>query len=240
MTTPNTPEHGAEHVQRPRRTGLWIGIVVAILVVAGLIIAAVAGAFSGGNNAASVSPRPSVSASASPSATPSAEPSVVPSPSAPTRVSVPTDCRAGFSAGLQKKFAESSQETPLNDPNTSGGGTSDAQLIALIETLHPSLECRWGGPGDSGASTTFSAVDDAQAAIVNARMKANGAECTQAQGGTLCIMPLWTSEENPWAGEGAGILESSFIRDGLWVSTRQINFMKDDYLQDSITTVFGS
>ncbi|MFZ4843840.1 hypothetical protein [Mycetocola saprophilus] len=247
MSTPegsNVPEQAPAAASlitaKKSRTGLWIGIGIAVLVVIAIVIAAVSGAFGGANTATSASPTAEVSASASSSASPtgSASPSVT--PTEPVRVAVPADCTAAFSSELQQKFAASGEGIPLNDPDTAGGGTEDAELATLLDRLRPNLECRWGTPGDSGASTSFAAVNETQAGIVNANMKARGAECTEAQGGTLCIIPLATDEENPWGGEGAGIRESSFIREGLWISAKQINFMGNEYLQDSISTVFGS
>lgn len=236
MTTPTGPNTPAEPSTPPRRTGLWVGIAIAILVVVGVIIAAVSGAFSGSPAASpSATPEASVSASTEPSAT--AEPSPSPSVSVPVAATVPTDCRAAFTRDLQAKFERN--DIPLNHPGVSVDAVGDDQLLALLGTLEPKLTCDWAAPGDSGAFVSFAAVNDEQATLVVDRMTATGATCTAEEGGTLCVGELQTSDDNPWAGEGAGILDTAFVRDGLWISTHQINLMGKDLVLDAMSAVFA-
>ncbi|WP_187977411.1 hypothetical protein [Mycetocola sp. JXN-3] len=250
MTTPegpNVPEEfpaeASSTESKKSRTGLWIGIGIAVLVVIAVVIAVVSGAFSGGKTAESPSPSAEVSASASASPSPSATPSETPipsaSPTAPVRVAVPTDCKAVFTPAFLQKI-EGDPNYPLNNPDVGQDSSRDEQIIALTKTLEPRIFCSWGGPSESGANTTVAAVTDAQAATVNARMADMGATCTEVDGGTRCVFSRVRAENHEQYGMYAGVVESSFTRDGLWISTEQVNFLSEDYLQDSITAIFGN
>lgn len=248
MTTPegpNVPEEfpaeASSTESKKSRTGLWIGIGIAVLVVIAVVIAAVSGAFGGGKTAESPSSSAEVSASASasPSVAPSETPTASEAPTAPTRVSVPTDCQAVFTPAFLQKI-DGDPNYPLNNPDVGQDSSRDDQIIALTKTLEPRIFCSWGAPSDSGANTTVAAVTESQAAIVNARMKAIGATCTEVDGGTRCVLSRVAPETIEQYGMYAGVAESSFTRDGLWISTQQVNFRAEDYLQDSINAIFGS
>lgn len=252
MSTPNAPENpehgtpGSEATTATKsRTGLWVGIVIAAVVVIGLVIAAVAGAFSGKPDA-SASPSASASASETASAAPSETPSATPSesasattePTTPAGATVPQDCNAVFTPAFLQKIANN-EDYPLNDSTVGKETSRDPKLLALINTLEPRITCTWGRASFSGAGTTVAAVTPAQATEVATLMRAQGGTCTEVNGGTRCAFNS-VKPENPQYDEYAGVVESTFTRDGLLISTEQVNFLAEDYLKDSITAIFGS
>ncbi len=113
-------------------------------------------------------------------------------------------------------------------------GTDDQQLQLLIDAGGP-LVCLWGGDnggGDVGLTTSVVSVDSAGETAVEARLGALNFSCYEQLRGLRCVMSQ--SSEDAMTGE------SHFLRDGLWVATKWVNFAPESYTESVVESLWGS
>lgn len=226
---PNGPVgEGTAPAAPGKKTGLWVGIIVAAVVVIALIVWAVVA-----KSAAPEEPAPSASSVAPTTPAPSPSPTgeASPSPSSAAPVAVPATCEDLFSEDFKNKIG-----VPMNDPTNELEGVEDPELSALLNSI-PHLTCTWNSAGESGAGTSIAQVNAEQQAFIMQRLNTLGATCEETRGGTLCEQVHY---EDPEYGKKAGRVETAFLRDGIWLSSVEVNFYRYDYTGEIIDHVFGS
>lgn len=227
---------------RPARTLHAIGA-------SALVVLSLAGCAGGPSGATTPSPTPSTSASATPddgeSATPTTPPASSPTPTgaatptpsetpAASPVNIPTDCRQIVDSAT---YAATMGETPLNpeefrrrDSTPFGARTptvpaADASLTDIVDSA-AELDCLWRDPRAdvTGLGVTMGRLDQATSASLVSLAAADGATCSDAQGGRLC-QKTTTDEQYQ-----TDISNTYFVRGDLYVHVFQSNFPTNDLL----------
>ncbi|GAA3622045.1 hypothetical protein GCM10022200_00150 [Microbacterium awajiense] len=205
-----------------------------------LLRAGVALALAGSVALAASACRPEPAPSASGARTSTATPlptGVTPSPvetMRPDAFALPSACELAYSAPM---FAElETAVAPLNDPGITMFSTQQPALLELLDSGIPSLRCTWGGPSEYGIATTITEVDSAQAAAVEADLRANGFGCAEHAGGVLCVIEQRgiTQDDLEYVSG-----ESHFVGDGGWVATTYLNAEVEGYTEDIVATLWG-
>lgn len=224
MSTENAGQSAGTQQRPGRRRGLrwWVTGAVACLVIAVVAAQVLARA---GEPEASPSTR-ATSSMPTPSQTATVKPAAA--------IQMPTDCDALYSPAMLPAFGE----LVLN-PDWSRGagerqlsGTNDQELQGAIDAHEP-LHCDWasanGGSG-VGLSTDVVSVSAELGASVEARLLALEASCYEELSGLRCV--------TSGSGDGGIWGESHFLRDGLWLATKYVNFAPEDYTENVVANLW--
>ena len=216
-----------------------------------LVVLALAGCTGGPSGGATSSPTPSTGAGATPgdgeTATPTAPPAssptstteATPTPSSsetPTAspVNIPTDCTQIVDSAT---YTATMGENPLNpegflrrDGTPFGARTptvppADATLVQIVDSA-ASLDCLWRDPRAdiTGLGVTMGRLDQATSASLLSLAAADGATCSDAQGGRLCQK---SGKDVQYQTDQT---QTYFVRGDLYVYVNQTNFPTNDLL----------
>jgi hypothetical protein len=111
-------------------------------------------------------------------------------------------------------------------------GEDDPALQGVLEETE-FLLCQWvmpEGPSGAGVSTTVAAVDAAQNATVEERLRDRGDSCFAERNGLRCVTA--GSNDEGYFGE------SHFVRDGIWITTEYSNAGPEGYTLDIVTNLW--
>lgn len=218
-----------------------------------LVVLSLAGCAGGPSGGTTPSPTPSMSTSAGATpddgetATPTAPPESSPTPTgaatptpttsetpAASPMNIPTDCTQIVDSAT---YAATMGETPLNpegylrrDGTPLGARTptvppADATLVQIVDSA-AALDCLWRDPRAdiTGLGVTMGRLDQATSASLLSLAAADGATCSDAQGGRLC-QKSETAEQYQ-----TDITDTYFVRGDLFVHVFQSNFPTNDLL----------
>lgn len=141
----------------------------------------------------------------------------------------PATCEELYSPEMMTQLTNTG--LPLNDPSMADSvGTGDGELQTLISQAPQHLECSWGYAGDYGLTTSVVRLDDAGVQAVRDRMDAAGFSCSEEDQGTRCLTSFTEG--------GTRYGESHFLREGVWLATKWVNFAPSGYTPDMIDTLW--
>ncbi|HSP52105.1 MAG TPA: hypothetical protein VLO00_04340 [Cryobacterium sp.] len=237
---------GDEPPKPPTRRSLWIGLAVlgAALVIALVAVLAWwggagfpgAGQATGTPSATNTPNATTPPTTSTPTATPAPPPTATaaPGPTTAPGVPLPADCTQLFSPDMVEALGDLTLNPAWSQEPDSGvaHGTDDAELRAQIDTLDH-LTCVWASPfggSDTGIVTNVVEVTPEQSAAVEARLIANGLECTDQSGGRRCVIQTNTVD--------GAFGESHFLRNGIWLATKYTNTGPVGYTQDIIDNIW--
>jgi hypothetical protein len=215
------------------RAGIIIAGAIVLMAVVGIVIAVQLGGTSSEEPAAQASPSAISSSTADPSASDAQRPT---STGQAAAVEFPSDCDALYTPSMLDEFSQLvlNPEWSKTAGEATLYGTDDQELQLLMDTEGP-LVCLWGdddGGGDVGLTTSVVSVNSAVETAVEARLRALNHSCYEQLRGLRCVMSQ--SSEDATSGE------SHFLRDGLWVATKWVNFAPENYTESVVENLWGS
>ena len=215
------------------RAGITIAGAIAVVAVVGIVVAVQLGGTSSDEPAAEASPSVISSSTADPSASDVPKPTTT---SQATAVEFPSDCDALYTPSMLDEFGQLvlNPEWSKIAGEATLYGTDDQELQLLMDAGGP-LVCLWGdddGGGDVGLTTSVVSVNTAVKTAVEARLRALNHSCYEQLRGLRCVISQ--SSEDATSGE------SHFLRDGLWVATKWVNFAPENYTESIVENLWGS
>jgi hypothetical protein len=202
-----------------------------------LVVLSLAGCAGGPSGGAT--PTPSASATAGPgdgeTSTPTATPTPTPTEAAgASPVTIPTDCTQIVDSAT---YAATMADTPLNpedfvrrDGTARGARTptapaADATLVQIVDSA-AELDCLWRDPRAdiTALGVIMGRLDQATSASMLSLAAADGATCSDAQGGRLCQK---SGEDVQYQTDQT---QTYFVRGDLYVYVNQTNYPTNDLL----------
>ncbi|MEZ3159854.1 hypothetical protein AB1K54_04815 [Microbacterium sp. BWT-B31] len=167
-----------------------------------------------------------------PPATPAATPAATDEPVA--GFVLPTECEQIYSASMLSSLQ--AENPPLNDPGVTMLSTQNVDALEILESGIPTLRCTWGQPGGIGLATNVTAVSADQTAALESGFRNAAFGCAAELGATVCRI-----EQRSISLDDVEVVqtETQVLREGVWVSTRTINFAPDGYTEDVVATMWG-
>lgn len=228
--------NGLRGTTKPKRSRM----VIARLIIAGVTIVVVAvlaflqaHASGGDGSAAAGSSGPMSVSSSTSGAVNSPTPTVAEVPT--NAIAQPTDCAVLYTPAMLDEFGQLALNPEWSKIAGDAAlfGTDDQEMQLLMDVDGP-LVCLWGderGGGDVGLTTSVVSVSSAVNTAVQARLSALKFNCYEELRGLRCVMSQ--SSEDGMTGE------SHFLRDGLWVATKWVNFAPENYTENVIANLWG-
>lgn len=225
---------------RRARTILITGAAVVVALIIVLAVALANGLQDRQERAHSATPSASAPAQVEP--TPSESPSTQAPEASPISVdpniiaSAPTSCEAIYSEAMFSSLR--ALDLPLNDPLLAEStGTALPELNHMLQT-DPGLHCSWGLPSELGINTNVRVVDAAESQQILDVLTAQGAQCAEQDGGTLCNLVHVGPGIEDWQEGDARAGENHFLRGNIWIATHWGTVEMPGYTQDIVRTLW--
>lgn len=190
-----------------------------------------AGSDDTGHAVATPSPQPSPDGTAGSTPEPTATPDA-------GVIALPTSCESIYSPG---RLAELQRDAPpLNDPGLSMSASGVEEAVEALDSLQEagmSLRCTWGTPSEWGLATHVSTVTASEAALLQEAFVAQGLDCSDMNGGTMCRIVVAPGPDDEFMDHSYG--ETHFFRSGTWIATAWLNFGPEGYTTDIIDTLWS-